>query len=47
MEHAKWNVALAQPSQGFTLEPTPARRTINVFFDGKPDLDAIKCVADA
>ena len=25
----------------FTLEPTPARRTIDIVFDGKPDLDAL------
>lgn len=26
----------------FTLEPTPARRTIDISFEGKPDLDAIR-----
>ena len=26
----------------FTLEPTPARRTIDIVFDGKPDLDALR-----
>jgi exonuclease SbcD len=31
----------------FTLVPTPARRTIDIFFDGKPDLDAIRQVAEA
>ncbi len=28
----------------FTLEPTPARRTIDIVFDGKPDLDALRVV---
>ncbi len=26
----------------FTLEPTPARRTVDIVFDGKPDLDALR-----
>jgi exonuclease SbcD len=26
----------------FTLEPTPARRTIDIVFDGKPDLEALR-----
>lgn len=26
----------------FTLEPTPARRTIDIVFDGKPDHDALR-----
>lgn len=26
----------------FTLEPTPARRTIDIVFDGKPDLDTLR-----
>ena len=26
----------------FTLEPTPARRTLDVVFDGKPDLDVLR-----
>jgi len=26
----------------FTLEPTPARRTIDIVFEGKPDLDALR-----
>jgi len=26
----------------FKLEPTPARRTIDIVFDGKPDLDALR-----
>jgi exonuclease SbcD len=26
----------------FTLEPTPARRTIDIVFDGRPDLDALR-----
>lgn len=26
----------------FTLEPTPARRTIDIVFDGKPTLDALR-----
>lgn len=26
----------------FALEPTPARRTVDVVFDGKPDLDALR-----
>ncbi|GAC1390285.1 MAG: exonuclease SbcCD subunit D [Variovorax sp.] len=26
----------------FTLVPTPARRTIDIVFDGKPDLDALR-----
>jgi exonuclease SbcD len=29
-------------STRFTLEPTPARCTIDICFDGKPDLDAIR-----
>lgn len=29
----------------FELVPTPARRTIDIVFDGKPDLDRIKAVA--
>ena len=29
----------------FTLEPTPARRTIDIVFDGKPDLDALRDAA--
>lgn len=27
---------------GFAVEPTPARRTIDIVFDGKPDLDALR-----
>ncbi|WP_228276425.1 metallophosphatase family protein [Dechloromonas sp. H13] len=26
----------------FTLKPTPARRTVDIVFDGKPDLDALR-----
>jgi exonuclease SbcD len=26
----------------FTLEPTPARRTVDIVFEGKPDLDALR-----
>lgn len=26
----------------FTLEPTPTRRTIDIVFDGKPDLEALR-----
>ena len=26
----------------FRLEPTPARRTLDIVFDGKPDLDALR-----
>ncbi len=26
----------------FTLEPTPARRTIDIMFEGKPDLEALR-----
>ena len=26
----------------FTLQPTPARRTVDIVFDGKPDLDALR-----
>jgi exonuclease SbcD len=26
----------------FTLEPTPARRTIDIVFEGQPDLDALR-----
>lgn len=26
----------------FALEPTPARRTVDVVFDGKPDLDVLR-----
>ncbi len=29
----------------FTLEPTPARRTIDIVFDGKPDLEALRAAA--
>ena len=28
----------------FTLEATPARRTVDIVFDGKPDLDALRVV---
>lgn len=34
-------------SARFAFEPTPARRTIDIFFEGKPDLEAIRAtVAD-
>ena len=26
----------------FTLEPTPARQTVDIVFEGKPDLDALR-----
>jgi exonuclease SbcD len=35
-----WEVGADQAR--FTLEPTPARRTIDIVFDGKPDLDALR-----
>jgi exonuclease SbcD len=35
-----WNVDA--DGAKFTLEPTPARRTIDIAFDGKPDLDALR-----
>ncbi|MFY9329526.1 MAG: hypothetical protein WAO76_16135 [Georgfuchsia sp.] len=28
----------------FTLEPTPARRTVDIVFEGKPDLDTLRVV---
>ena len=39
-----WGVAAR--SARFTLEVTPARRTIDLCFDGKPNLDAIKAATD-
>ena len=35
-----WEVEAAQAR--FTLEPTPARRTVDIVFEGKPDLDALR-----
>lgn len=35
-----WEVDAAQAR--FTLEPTPARRTVDIVFEGKPDLDALR-----
>ena len=37
-----WEVAADQAR--FKLEPTPARRTVDIVFDGKPDLDALRVV---
>ena len=34
-----WEVGTNQAH--FTLEPTPARRTIDIVFEGKPDLDVL------
>ena len=34
-----WEIGAA--TARFTLEPTPARRTVDICFEGKPDLDAI------
>jgi exonuclease SbcD len=31
----------------FTLDPTPARRTIDICFEGKPDLEAIRTTVTA
>ncbi len=35
-----WEVEADQAR--FALEPTPARRTVDIVFDGKPDLDALR-----
>lgn len=35
-----WEVAVDQVR--FTLQPTPARRTLDIVFDGKPDLNALR-----
>lgn len=35
-----WDVDADQAR--FVLEPTPARRTVDVVFDGKPDLEALR-----
>ena len=35
-----WEVGAA--AAAFELVPTPARRTVDLFFDGKPDLDRIQ-----
>jgi exonuclease SbcD len=29
-----------------TLEPTPARRTLDIVFEGKPDLDVLRSVVE-
>lgn len=35
-----WEVEAAQAR--FTLEPTPARRTVDIVFEGKPNLDVLR-----
>lgn len=40
-----WEIGAA--TARFTLEPTPARRTIDICFDGKPDLEAIQAAVHA
>ena len=40
-----WEIGAA--SARFTLEPTPARRTIDISFAGKPDLEAIQSAVHA
>ena len=40
-----WGVGADQAR--FTLEPTPARRTIDIVFEGRPDLDALRAAVTA
>lgn len=40
-----WEVSADEAK--YTLEPTPARRTVDLCFEGKPDLAVIRASADA